>query len=402
MPYRSSPAYIVKRRGRWHYHYLLDFVHRGEQCRRRVTVLSEAPYDKRASQELARAHRERTRRELMAVVDARLDAEDQAARPTVRRICAEWLAHARAEGRAVRNVAYMLDRISAGLGPDRAAADVAPADLSDWLDREAAIRHWKARTKQHYLTIAHGVWRHAIRGGRYPDLGANPADAVPRPRVARRSPPTYSTAQLQAILGALGPWEQAHHARPPRFLRVPLREMVIVAMSTGLRPSTWRRLRWEWLDLESETIRLPAAAMKTDGDHTIPLPPAVRSLLAPRWAASGYLWPNPRTGRPFGDIRAQWRQLLALANAALPPESQIPPSAALHHFRHTWATLMLSSGANLSHVAQWLGISEATLRRHYGTVLVDSLRESTATVQQQGPAAALRAGFNTDTTEKVM
>ena len=86
MPYRSSPGYVVKRRGRWHYHYLLDFWYRGERCRRQVTVLSEAPHDKRTSQELARAHRERTRRELMVAVDARLDTEDPAARPTVRRI----------------------------------------------------------------------------------------------------------------------------------------------------------------------------------------------------------------------------------------------------------------------------------------------------------------------------
>ena len=86
----------------------------------------------------------------------------------------------------------------------------------------------------------------------------------------------------------------------------------------AVRPGAARRARWEDIDLDAATWTIPAAAMKSNRTHRVPLSDrAVAVLGEARAGRTGWVFPSPVTGGAFAD---NWLRhpLTALGIAATP------------------------------------------------------------------------------------
>jgi integrase len=99
----------------------------------------------------------------------------------------------------------------------------------------------------------------------------------------------HAAMPYTAIAGFVG----ALRARPGTAARA-LEFLVLCASRSGEVLGA----RWGEVDLGAETWTIPAARMKADKDHVVPLAPAALTILAgqPR---GEYVFPAPRTGRPM-------------------------------------------------------------------------------------------------------
>lgn len=168
--------------------------------------------------------------------------------------------------------------------------------------------------------------------------------------------------------------------RLPKFLRPVEVEQLLAAAGTdrdwlligcglylGLRVSETAKLRIENLDLEEGTALIARA--KGDRDRYVPIP---GKLLLPlrRWIGErrrGFVFPSARGPHLSSD---SIQRLVAQTATAAGIARRITP----HVLRHTYATTLLSRGANLREVQELLGHSSVAVTEIYTHVLTDRLR----------------------------
>ncbi|TFH29077.1 MAG: site-specific integrase, partial [Deltaproteobacteria bacterium] len=114
------------------------------------------------------------------------------------------------------------------------------------------------------------------------------------------------------------------------------REIMFLAMFTGMRRGEIFRLKWEDVDFRRGFIAIREP--KGGSDQTIPLPEGARDLLEhrPRRKDSPYIFPG-RGGQLKKDASKQFRAIRAAAD--LP--SDFRP---MHGLRHVFASMLASSG----------------------------------------------------------
>jgi integrase len=80
---------------------------------------------------------------------------------------------------------------------------------------------------------------------------------------------------------------------------------------TGQRRDEVRLIRREHVDLDHALWTIPAEVYKTGVAHAVPLPDAAVAILRARWgdAATGYLLPSRKPGRPFNGAASAARRL---------------------------------------------------------------------------------------------
>lgn len=69
---------------------------------------------------------------------------------------------------------------------------------------------------------------------------------------------------------------------------VQIQTAIRLLILTALRTAELRLMRWEWVDLESATITLPATVMKARRPHVVPLSRQAVELLQDQFTRSGY------------------------------------------------------------------------------------------------------------------
>ena len=381
--------YLELRRDRGHYHYVVVVVHLEHRVRKEIRCLSEHPESKTKSQEAVYFHRERTRLEIREEIERKAESLLAPAQLTFRHLAEAWLADARARGLYLKSATYMIKILQDEM-PEGPAVEVLPEQIRAVRDKIRADRSLAPRTTNHYMTLTHGVFQLAIDEGRLKDPTgrriANPVAAVKRLREPKRRPVRFSMVQLQALLAALDDYEAMDNHEVARTRYVPMRGLVLTALNSGLRPATITKLSWEWWDNTRGLITIPAEEMKAAEEHVVIVWPALGAYLSERWLAAGrprtgWIFPNPRHGRPFSDFRHQWYRLRRLANVKLEEwgrgdtSTAIPDTAQFRHLRHTLASELLGSGMAISAVADTLGNTEQVARRHYADLETDRRKE---------------------------
>lgn len=76
--------------------------------------------------------------------------------------------------------------------------------------------------------------------------------------------------------------------KPLRAGSVQIQTAIRLLILTVLRTAELRLMRWEWVDLESATITLPAEVMKARRPHVVPLSRQAVELLQDQFTRSGY------------------------------------------------------------------------------------------------------------------
>lgn len=216
-------------------------------------------------------------------------------------------------------------------------------------------------TVNRYLTILRAVSKHAITAGY---LDRDPLPAIKRFSAPKVAKPSFPIADIRRML-------DPSRANDRYWLTINL------LLYTGCRLGEALHLRWESIDWTGKRvhIRLPeegeAYELKRSKERRTPLQPELADLLAPLVKENGYVIPDdtlrtPNSKRRWQDFRAYLIRCGIDAGAYHP-----------HCTRHTWAGLMVATGADLFSVKAWAGHESLATTEGYSQS-VDQYREVVA------------------------
>jgi integrase len=187
----------------------------------------------------------------------------------------------------------------------------------------------------------------------------NPAKGIERNQENRRQ--RYLSPEEIARLS------QALAAHPSRQSA----NVVRLLLLTGARKGEVLSMRWEDLDLAAGVWTKPSAATEQKREHRVPLSAPARELLAGIERSGPYVFPGDTAEEPQGDIKRFW--------SAVAKRARIE-GARIHDLRHTYASVLASSGASLPLIGALLGHTQAATTLRYSHLFDDPLRQATERV----------------------
>ncbi|WP_273000758.1 tyrosine-type recombinase/integrase [Hydrogenibacillus schlegelii] len=253
------------------------------------------------------------------------------------------------------------------------------------------------------VRIIHAILRRALaQAVKWGQIPRNPADAVERPRIARRETPALTPEQVRAFLAA---------AREDR-----LYALYVLAITTGMRQGELLGLRWEDVDLEEGRLYVRRQMIwrrntephlsepKTaKGRRPVELPPMAadalrqhrkqqveeRLLAGPAWQDRWGLVFTTSIGTPINPSNLRSRSFRkVLQRAGLPP-------IRFHDLRHTHATMLLAAGVHPKLVQERLGHSTVAITLDVYSHATPAMHRQVADTVEQllRPAEENRSGL---------
>ncbi len=258
-------------------------------------------------------------------------------------------------------------------GIDRAEA-IDLGTISGWLSR-LAQQGLGARSAARHLSAVRGLMKFLLREGA---LSADPTELSARPRFGRRLPRTLSEAEVRQLL-------EAPDVTTLRGLRD--RAMLSVTYAAGLRVSELVGLTPGDVDLKRGIVSafgkggkrrlVPLGTVTLDHvqaylharDAHGPDPRSGGSSARARKPAVEVLFPSPRGGaltrQGFWKIVARYARGIGLRGNVYP-----------HKLRHSFATHLLTGGADLRSVQTMLGHASVATTEIYTHVSGDHVRNA--------------------------
>lgn len=259
----------------------------------------------------------------------------------------------------------------------------------------------KGTTIQHYHANMHKALKYAVRHNL---IQANPMEQVDRPKAQKFVGAFYSVAELEEL------FEVAKGD--------PLEFPILMAAFYGLRRSEIVGLKWQAVDLESDTITVSHVVIQTQSEgkfkmigkdraknqsscRSLPLVPQYRDLMIRMKEQQAYnkkLCGNCYTDSdyiyvdPLGHL---YKPNYVSAHFKLLLEKHGLRHIRFHDLRHTCASLLLKNGVSMREIQEWLGHSNyattAGTYAHLETTAKNSSAAKMAGVIQIAPA--LTTGF---------
>ncbi|RUV41392.1 site-specific integrase [Mesorhizobium sp. M1A.T.Ca.IN.004.03.1.1] len=208
----------------------------------------------------------------------------------------------------------------------------------------------------------------------------NPAKGVERNDEQKRHR-YLSPAELAKLTEALTGLEDQQAANIFRLL-----------LLTGARRGEVQAAKWEQFDLTAGVWTKPGSTTKQKTMHRVPLSAPARLLLTEiREKAKDdavYVFPGRGSDHRV-EIKAEWRELClsaGIVTAETVPDGKggekivLTPSARIHDLRHTYASVLASSGLSLPIIGALLGHSQPATTARYSHLMDDPLRQATERV----------------------
>jgi integrase len=198
------------------------------------------------------------------------------------------------------------------------------------------------------LTPLSRLFAHAVRRGLIEVNPVSKLDRSERPRVSRQERPVLNPAEIGRLLQAAAP----HY-----------RTLLATAILSGLRQGELLGLHWRDVDFDNELIRVRTALSRKRRDvppktaravRDVILMPALAEALRQHRMETRFDQPDDyvfttRAGTPHHAPHIGQRALKpALEKAGLQP-------VRWHDLRHTFASLLIAGGANITFVSRQLG-----------------------------------------------
>ena len=142
--------------------------------------------------------------------------------------------------------------------------------------------------------------------------------------------------------------------------------------------------RWDQFDLAAGVWKKPGSTTKQKTEHRIPLSAPARQLLAELYekADDPFVFPGEGKVGHRHTISKSWRALCKAAGIR---------GMRLHDLRHSYASMLASSGLSLPVIGALLGHSQPSTTSRYAHLLDDALRAATervgAIIMPQGESA---------------
>jgi integrase len=185
----------------------------------------------------------------------------------------------------------------------------------------------------------------------------NPCRTVERNPEAKRA--RYLTGdELNRLTAALAEYPDQRAANIIRLL-----------LFTGARRGETLCAKWEDFDLATGTWTKPGATTKQATLHRVPLSAPARQLLAGMERDGEYLFPG-KDGGHCVDFRRPWPEVCKAAGIK---------GVRLHDLRHTFASVLASSGQSLPIIGALLGHTQPGTTARYAHLVDDPLRAATET-----------------------
>jgi integrase len=144
-----------------------------------------------------------------------------------------------------------------------------------------------------------------------------------------------------------------------------LQHIVGLLLLTGARVSELLHAEWRHVDQQRRVWFIPIS--KTGRSRHVPLSQAAMGIIEqlPTFAGCSYLVPNPKTRKPFTDLKRPWET--ARNKAGL-------PGLRIHDLRHSAASFMINAGIDLFAVGKVLGHANHASTMRYSHLTNDTLR----------------------------
>ena len=144
-------------------------------------------------------------------------------------------------------------------------------------------------------------------------------------------------------------------------------DIIRVLLFTGARKREILNARWEHIDFERGILTVPRS--KSGKPRYIQLPALAIEALhrQPREEAQPWVFPSPRTGRPYVSIYYSWDTIRRRARL---------PGVRMHDLRHSFASFLVNAGRSLYEVQMLLGHSSPKTTMRYAHLSSDSLRSA--------------------------
>jgi len=168
-----------------------------------------------------------------------------------------------------------------------------------------------------------------------------------------------------------------------------LREMVFLALRTGMRQGEIRGLQWSSIDWQTQSIAVRhsrcdrSKRLETPKNHReryIPLDVDLRAMLYRRMRQDGYVFANADEDEPFTSHRALADLGKACASAGI-------RKVGWHVLRHTFATQLTLRGTPMTVVKELLGHSSITTTMRYAHVTPAALRAAIGSLNPRAQVA---------------
>ena len=142
-----------------------------------------------------------------------------------------------------------------------------------------------------------------------------------------------------------------------------LQHIVPMLILTGARKREVLDARWEDFDLERRQWRIPTT--KSGRPRHVPLSDGVLQLLTslPQ-NEKGWMFANPKTGKPFVSVFISWNTARKLAGLA---------DVRMHDLRHSFASFLVNAGRTLYEVQKILGHTQVKTTQRYAHLSQDTL-----------------------------
>jgi integrase len=230
--------------------------------------------------------------------------------------------------------------------------EITTADVLEF--RNDRVKTVSPATTNRELSTLSCVFRSAITLGL---VAENPVLKVKRLHEVSAEAKPFSPEEVKLLL---------EHARPP------LREFIVVAAFTGMRPGELRHLRWVDVDFEGKFIEVASRkdfVTKTKRSRRIPMnadsEKALRAVHAfqarkrlrkqGEWTTE-LVFPNLVTGMAARDFRTSWETTCRAAG--LWPRR-------VYDLRHTFGCWAAMKGEDLFTLQRWMGHASITTTQRY-------------------------------------
>jgi integrase len=151
--------------------------------------------------------------------------------------------------------------------------------------------------------------------------------------------------------------------------------VIRLLLLTGARRGEVLSARWDHFDLTTGVWTKPSSHTKQKKIHRVPLSGPARQLLADLYAArtpdAAYIFPSGRSGQHREGIRRAWTHVCGAAGIS---------GVHVHDLRHSYASILASSGLSLHVVGALLGHTQPRTTARYAHLFDDALRAATERV----------------------
>lgn len=181
----------------------------------------------------------------------------------------------------------------------------------------------------------------------------NPVRGIPRPKVNNARDRFLTSEEAARLLEACS-----------KSLNPQLRNIVGLLLLTGARKRELLDARWEHVDLARRVWFIPTS--KTGKARHVPLSQPALDLIRqlPRFDKCPYLLPNPRTRKPFTDLKHPWETAREAAGL---------DGLRIHDLRHSAASFMINAGIDLFAVGRILGHADHQSTQRYSHLAAETL-----------------------------